>query len=97
MGIEGRRTVLADDSKILDSIVVRNAVDVVEDQRHSAPLPVFILTTHLAGPLLETRRKQALLELAAGIGRTPDQDLGQRFRLFPETRNGRGSWVEMVG
>ncbi|HET8954922.1 MAG TPA: hypothetical protein VFN18_04610 [Solirubrobacterales bacterium] len=63
MGIESRRAIRADDSQILDPVVIRNAVDVVEDQSHGPAAPIFVLTTHLAEPLLYPLGEESPLEI----------------------------------
>ena len=76
MCIEGSRTVRADDPEILDAIVVGNPVDVIKDQGHRTAAPEFSLAALLTLSLLVTLGKQALLQLAAGIRRALNKNLG---------------------
>jgi len=57
MRVEGRCTVRANDLQILDSVVVSDAVDVIDDHRHTPASPVLVLAAKLASRFL-----QALLE-----------------------------------
>jgi hypothetical protein len=53
MRIESCRTIRTDDPQVLQAIVIRDAVDVVEDQRHPSASPAFTLPAHLATAPLE--------------------------------------------
>jgi hypothetical protein len=55
----------------------------VEDERHPAPAPLLALPTQLASALLEPFGVQALLELAARVGRVFDEGLGKRAGPAP--------------
>jgi hypothetical protein len=52
VGVERCGAVGADDPQVLQAIVIRDAVDVIEDQRHRPTTPIFILAAHLAQPIL---------------------------------------------
>jgi hypothetical protein len=94
--VEGRRTVGADNLEILDAIVIRDPVDVIEDQRHRTTAPEFSLSALLAPSLLATLGKQALLQLSARIRRTLDKNLGKRNWASMEIPNGRARSIEVV-
>jgi hypothetical protein len=70
--------VWTEDAQVLDAVVVRDAVDVIEDQGHPTAPPHFSLTTELAPPLLETSRVQAILQMVSAIGRVLHQYLFER-------------------
>jgi hypothetical protein len=53
MRVERRRRVGADDPKVLQPVVVGNAVHVVEDQRHLPALPLLTLAAQLKAPVLQ--------------------------------------------
>jgi hypothetical protein len=55
--VESRGTVRANDLQVLQTIVIRNTVNVIEDQRHRPALPIFVLAAHLAAPVLQTLRE----------------------------------------
>ena len=86
MRIERRGAVGTDDPEVLESVVVRDAVDVVEDHRHRRATPPLTLAAELTDPLLESGFVQSFLELTAIERRAVDQDLGQRPR--PRARTG---------
>ena len=67
--VERRGTVRADDSEVLEPVVVGHAVDVVEDQRHPPAAPFLALPAELAPPLLEAVVVEALLEMTAAVRR----------------------------
>jgi len=48
MRVEGGGAVGADHPQVLEPVVVRDAVDVIEHQGHAATLPMFVLTAQLA-------------------------------------------------
>ncbi len=97
MGIESRSAIRADDPQILDPVVLRRPVDVIEDQRHAAATPVFVLAAHLTNTLLHTHLEEPLLDLAPRVGRSADKDLGQRpWRAMEVSRRSR-SRIEVVG
>src|SRR5215217_8173276 len=63
VGVESRGAVRADDSQVLDAVVVRHPVDVIEDHAHHRAPPDLTLTTELADRFLEPRVIQPLLEM----------------------------------
>jgi hypothetical protein len=65
VGIESRRAIRTHDLQVLQPVVIWNAVDVVENQRHRPAPPVFVLAAPLAAPHLEALREEALLQLAS--------------------------------
>ncbi len=71
------------DLKVFDSVVVPNAVHVIDNQRDDVPAPVFVLTAELSESTSNSRRG---LPLVASLARAPSSAL----RLpRPEDRNGR--------
>ena len=83
MRVERGIAVGADDSQILEPVVVGHAVDVVEDQRHVALVPVLVLAAELAHPVLELRVVETLLQIAAVVRRVFDEHLVERDWLAP--------------
>ena len=69
MRVERRRAVRADDPEVLEPVVVGDAVDVVEDQRHPPPVPLLALPAELARARLEPVVVEPLLELPALVRR----------------------------
>jgi hypothetical protein len=97
MRIESRRAIGADDLEILEAIVVGNAVDVIEDQRHPATAPHLVLATQLAYPRLQTGLEQARLEVRAWIARPFDQDMAQGDWISLKCVVARAIRIEVVG
>lgn len=95
MRLERCRAVGANDPQIPGSVVVSNAICVIEDQAHLAPIPDLALAAQLAGPLLQALREEAPLEVMPRVRRTLDQDLRQRLSL--SRIPGGGVWVEVIG
>src|SRR5207247_1763104 len=93
--VERRVAVRAQDPEVLEAIVVPDAVGVVEDKRHPLPSPLLALATELALSLLDALGEEASLEAAALIGRTLDEDLGERQGLAP--RRASPAPVEVIG
>src|ERR1700733_1439170 len=58
VSIEGRGAVGADDPEVLEPVVVRNAIDMVENERHWLALPQFSLAAHVANGLPESLLKE---------------------------------------
>jgi hypothetical protein len=56
--------VRADDPEVLETIVVADAVDVVEDQRQTSAIPCFVLAAEFADRALDTLVVEPLLEVA---------------------------------
>jgi hypothetical protein len=61
--IQRRGAVRANDSQVVESVVVPDAVDVIEDQAHPLAVPILILTAELAASILEPCSVQPFLEL----------------------------------
>jgi hypothetical protein len=53
MSVEGGCAIGAGDPKILEAIVIRDAIDMVEDQRHPTTSPALPLTAHFAAARFE--------------------------------------------
>jgi len=73
--VQRRGAVRTHDPQVLEPVVGRLAVDVVEDQRHAAATPQLALAAHLARALLEPGAVQAQLEVVPVVVRASDQDL----------------------
>jgi hypothetical protein len=65
VGIQCCGAIRADHPKILEAVVVANAVDVIEDHRHRPAAPHLALPAQLALRLLQTLRKKAVLEVVS--------------------------------
>jgi hypothetical protein len=78
MRIERGVAVRADDPKVLEPVVVRGTIDVVEDQRHTSTLPKLALAAELADRFLQPRSKQPLLEMPTWITGVLHEHLLQR-------------------
>src|SRR5665648_400743 len=65
-----RRAVRTDDLQVLQTMVIANAVDVIEDQRHPLPSPDLGLPADLASALLDSFGVEPLLQRTPAIGRT---------------------------
>jgi hypothetical protein len=78
--------VRAHDPEVLEPVVGRDSVDVIEDQSHSKTTPEFALAAQLASALLDACRVEPALQAATGIGRSLDQDLLERRDLPPSER-----------
>jgi hypothetical protein len=78
--VERRRAVGAEDPQVLEPVVVADAVDVVEDQRHPRPAPLLVLAAELAALRLEPDVIQTLLELGAVVTAVLDEHLFERNR-----------------
>ena len=74
MGFERGSTVWTDDSEILDAVVVRYPVHVVQNERHPAPAPILPLVAKLAVARLEAGLVEALLQLRAAVARAAYED-----------------------
>jgi len=73
MRVERCRAVRADDPEVLETVVVRNPIDVIEDQRHRASVPQLVLTADLAMLLFQPRLEQPFLHIAAAAIRVFDK------------------------
>jgi hypothetical protein len=69
MSVKGCGAIGTDDPQVLKPVVIRHSIDVIEDQRHRLAAPVFVLTAHLAAPLLQTLQEETLLQLVSGVSR----------------------------
>jgi glycine/D-amino acid oxidase-like deaminating enzyme len=79
--IERRGAVRTHDAQVLESIVVGHTIGVIENQRHFATAPSFVLAAQLARPDLQALLEQAILEVRPRVGRALDQDPAQSDRL----------------
>lgn len=97
--IESRGAIWADDPQILKPVVVRDAVDVIEDQRHPATAPNLVLSAQLAIPRFEAFCEQSSLDMAAVIRGVFDEHFleGDRGPSPVEEFPSHCIWVEMVG
>src|SRR5437763_8417233 len=86
MRVESRGAIRADDLQVLEPVVRRDAVDVVEDQRHAAAPPVLALAAQLATPLLQAGVVEPLLQLPAAVAGVLDEHLLEWDRAEPPTR-----------
>lgn len=75
MGLQRGSAVCTDDPEVLKPVVVRNAIDVIEDKGHPAATPVLVLAAEFTAQLEESARDQSLLEVAAAVRRALDEDL----------------------
>ena len=75
---ERRRTVRADNPEVLKPVVVGDAVDVIEDQRHPRAVPLLALTAHLAAAVLDALGVEAPLEVGALVARVLYENLLER-------------------
>ena len=80
MGIQRGRAIGTNDLKVLESVVVRHAIDMIENQRHRATAPIFVLPALLTAALLQTLPVQAQLEAVSRVSRTRNKHLLKRNR-----------------
>ncbi|MDQ3608794.1 MAG: hypothetical protein M3459_07830 [Actinomycetota bacterium] len=80
MGVERGVAIRTDDAQVLESVVVSDTVDVIEDKRHASAVPQLAEAADLTSGRLQPLGKQPSLEMVAGISRVLDHDLGQRNR-----------------
>jgi hypothetical protein len=95
--IERGGAVRAHHSEVLDPVVVRSAVDVVEHQRHPPTVPMLVLTAELTARFQETGIEQASFEVETVVRRVLDQYTLERDlhrARCPSTTEVR---VEMIG
>ena len=62
VGIKRGRAVGTVDAEVLEPVVIRHTVDVIQDERHPTPAPVLVLSAELAGGLFEAFAVQPYLE-----------------------------------
>jgi len=65
--VERGRAIGADDAEVLETVVVADPIDVVEDQRHPAATPQLVLTAELTYGPLQVRRVQPVLQVVAAV------------------------------
>jgi hypothetical protein len=75
--VECCRAVRTYDPKVLESVVIPHAIDVVEDQADPLAMPVLVLTAQLAASFFQLLVVEPLLQVAPAIGRPLDKDLLQ--------------------
>ncbi len=92
MRLERRGAVGADDPEVLEAVVVRHPVDVIEYERHLSTMPVLPLAAQLARARLEPGLEQSLLELPARIVRSSNHDLVERSAYAPARRPRVQGW-----
>ncbi len=98
--VERRRAVRAEDPQVLEPVVVADAVDVVEDQRHPAAAPLLVLAAELAALRPEAGVEEPLLELGAVVAAVLDEDpleRDRRARSPPRTLAQHVARVEVGG
>lgn len=78
VGIQGGGAVWTDQPKILQSMVIANAIDVVEYQRHWSTSPKLALTAKLAHRLLPTLTQETTLDVLSRVSRVPYENIRQR-------------------
>ena len=69
------------DSEVLESVVVADPIDVVDDQRHPAAAPHLVLTAQFATARLQSRLVQPILQLAARVRGSFDEYFLERIRF----------------
>ena len=88
VGVQRRGAVRAHDPQVLEAVVGRLAVDVVEDQRHPLAAPQLALAAELAGALLQALAVQAALEVAAVVARSAHEDFRHAARPVGRAQSG---------
>jgi hypothetical protein len=94
--VERGCTVRAYDPQVLKSVVVGDAVYMVQDERHPATHPSLALTTKLTAPSLDPFLEQASLKVSTGVGRTLDEDLIERPSASTECATPTVIWIKVV-
>jgi hypothetical protein len=89
--------VRADDPEVLQAVVVRYTVDVIEDQPESAAPPQLALSAELTNRLLEPSFVEPFLETGARETRVLDEDLRERLAPADTGPTQAGVWVEVIG
>jgi hypothetical protein len=95
--IQRSSTVRTRDSEVLEAIVVRDAVDVVEDHPQRTTTPHRTLATKLANGSLEFRLIQASLELHPREAGVFDENLVERKSSNESSTPRREIGVEVIG
>jgi hypothetical protein len=75
VGLECRGAIRTDNAQVLNSVVGRDAVDVVEDQRHRSTAPGVGLAAKLANTHLDALVEETILQVTTVVRRTLDEDL----------------------
>jgi len=81
MGVERGVAVRAQDPEVLEPVVVVDAVDVVQDERHPAAAPELALAADLALWMLQAFGEQPALQVTAVIRGPLDEHVAQRNRF----------------
>jgi hypothetical protein len=95
--LEGRSAVWTDDAQVLNAVVVRHPIGVIEDQRHPFTSPDLPLAAELTPSLLDALAEQPALEMPSRVGRTCDQDLGQGCGIRAHRFAANGIRIEVIG
>jgi hypothetical protein len=93
---ERRGAVGADHPKVLEPVVVRDAVDVVEHQRHAAATPVLALTAQLTLRRQEAGIEQTSLQVEAVVRRVLHENFVERNLISASCPSTPYVGVEMV-
>jgi hypothetical protein len=99
MRLQRRGAVRAHDAQVLDPVVVTDAVDVIQDQGHSASAPHLALAAELALTHLQPRLVEPLLQMATRERRAGDEDLFKRSFRHARARERvatRGVRIEVI-
>src|SRR3954453_4138540 len=93
------RAVGANDSQVLDAVVVPDPIDVVEDQAHPLPLPDLALSADLTDRLLDTFVVEPLFQVATAVARVHHQDFGKGLLTVapPQPSDARRVRIEVIG
>jgi len=97
VGVERRVAVRADDPQVPDPVVVRDAVDVVEDEPHDAASPHLVLPTKLAVSRLESGGEQPCLETSSAVAGMLDEHLLESNGISAERAVASAVGIEMIG
>jgi hypothetical protein len=94
--VERGRAVRAQNTKILEPVVVVDTIDVIQDHRHPRAAPVFALAAHLANRILQALQKKAILEMGPAVGRMFDEDLVERDAAPAQSVVSRRIRIEVI-
>jgi hypothetical protein len=75
VGLQRRSAIRAHDLEVLEPVVGRDAVDVIEDQRHGLSTPLLSLPAQLALPAFHALAEQTPLQGSAVVVRVDDENL----------------------
>lgn len=81
VGLQRRSAIRAHDLEVLEPVVVRYAVDVIEDQRHRPSEPLLSLPAQFALPALQALAEQSPLQISAVVVRVRHENLVEGPRL----------------